>query len=75
VDVVESCRGFLWLLLGTPNLPSGEGGVLCGGGNLLVEKMNSVDPVFFFQNSRIFLFFIFFEIKLDLGFSIDMWIV
>jgi hypothetical protein len=33
-----------------PDLPSGEGGVLCGGG-LLVEKINSVDPVvvgFFF---------------------------
>jgi hypothetical protein len=40
-----------------PNLPSDEGGVFCGGG-LLVEKMNSVDPVvgFFFcnQNSRFF---------------------
>jgi hypothetical protein len=38
------------LLLGTPNLPSGEGGVLCSGG-LLVEKMNSVNLVivgFFF---------------------------
>jgi hypothetical protein len=32
-----------------PDLPSDEGGVFCGGG-LLVEKMNSVDPVvgFFF---------------------------
>jgi len=48
VDVVESCCGFLWLLFGTPDLPSGEGGVLCDGG-LLVEKMNSVDPVFFFS--------------------------
>jgi hypothetical protein len=46
-----------WLLLGTPDLPSGEGGVLCGGG-LLVEKMNSVDHLFFFfnQNSRTFFF-------------------
>jgi hypothetical protein len=35
--------GFWWLLLGTPDLPSGEGGVFCGG-SLLVEKMNSVDP-------------------------------
>jgi cation transport ATPase len=34
------------LLLGTPDLPSSDGGVLCGGGGLLVEKMNSVD--FFF---------------------------
>jgi len=48
VDVVESRRGFLWLLLGTPDLPSGEGGVLYGGG-LLVEKMNNVDLVFFFS--------------------------
>jgi hypothetical protein len=42
-----------WLLLGTPDLPSGEGGVLCGGG-LLVEKMNSVDPFFFsfFQSEQ-----------------------
>jgi len=56
VDVVESCRGFLWLLLGTPDLPSSDGNVLCGGGGLLVEKMNSVDP-FFFHNSRIVLFF------------------
>jgi hypothetical protein len=30
-----------------PDLPSGEGGVLCGGGGLLVEKMNSVDPIFY----------------------------
>jgi len=33
-----------------PDLPSNEGGVLCGGG-LLVEKINSVDLVvvgFFF---------------------------
>jgi hypothetical protein len=36
-----------WLLLGTPDLPSGEGGVLCGG-DLLVEKMKSVDHLFFF---------------------------
>jgi hypothetical protein len=56
VDVVESCHGFLWLLLRTPDLPSSEGGVLCGDDGLLVEKMNSVDP-FFFKNSRIFLFF------------------
>jgi len=56
VDVVESCRGFFWLLLGTPDLPSGEGGVMCGGGGLLVEKMNSVDPVFFNQNSTPFFF-------------------
>jgi hypothetical protein len=41
-----------WLLLGTPDLPSGEGGVLCGGG-LLVEKMNSVDHLFFFFKIRI----------------------
>jgi hypothetical protein len=41
-----------WLLLGTLDLPSGEGGVLCSGG-LLVEKMNSVDP-FFFSISRTF---------------------
>jgi hypothetical protein len=42
----------------SPDLPSGEGGVLCGGG-LLVEKMNSVDPFFFLffnQNSRTFFF-------------------
>ena len=45
-----------WLLLGTPDLPSGEGGVLCGG-DLLVEKMKSVDHLFFFnQNSRTFFF-------------------
>jgi hypothetical protein len=55
VDVVESCRGFLWLLFGTPDLPSGEGGVLCDGG-LLVEKMNSVDPVFFFFRTVGFFF-------------------
>jgi len=58
VDVVESCRGFIWLLLWMPDLPSGDGGVLCGGGDLLVETMNSVD-LFFFQNSRIFFSFFF----------------
>jgi hypothetical protein len=58
VDVVESCRGFLWLLLGTPDLPSGDGGVLCGGGGLLVEKMNSVDP-FLFSRTIGFSFFSF----------------
>jgi hypothetical protein len=41
-----------------PDLPSGDGGVLCGGGDLLVETMNSVD-LFFFQNSRIFFSFFF----------------
>jgi hypothetical protein len=49
--------GFWWLLRGMPDLPSKEGGVLCGGG-LLVEKINSVDLVvvgfFFNQNSRFF---------------------
>jgi hypothetical protein len=49
--------GFWWLLRGMPDLPSNEGGVLCGGG-LLVEKINSVDLVvvgfFFNQNSRFF---------------------
>jgi len=41
--------GFFGCCWGTPDLPSGEGGVLCGGGGggLLVEKMNSVDPVFY----------------------------
>ena len=39
VDVVESCRGFWWLLR-MPNLLSSEDGVLCGD-CLLVEKMNS----------------------------------
>jgi hypothetical protein len=51
VDVVESCRGFLLLLLGTPDLPSGDGGVL-------VEKMNSVDlflfSFFFFRTIGFF---------------------
>jgi hypothetical protein len=51
--------GFWWLLRGMPDLPSNEGGVLCGGG-LLVEKINSVDLVvvgfFFNQNSRFFFF-------------------
>jgi hypothetical protein len=36
-----------------PDLPSGEGGVLCSGG-LLVEKMNSVSLFFFNRNSRFF---------------------
>jgi hypothetical protein len=49
---VMAVVGFFGCCWGTPDLPSGEGGVLCGCG-LLVEKMNSVDP-FFFQNSRIF---------------------
>jgi hypothetical protein len=39
--------GFFGCCWGTPDLPSGEGGVLCGGGGLLVEKMNSVDPIFY----------------------------
>ena len=30
--------------MGTPDLTSGDGGVLCDGG-LLVETMNNVDPV------------------------------
>jgi len=46
-----------WLLLGTPDLPSGEGGVLCGGG-LLVEKMNSVDHLFFFLIRTVGRFFL-----------------
>jgi len=52
VGAIESCRGFL-VVVGTLDLPSGEGGVLCGGG-LLVEKMNSVDPFFFsfFQSEQ-----------------------
>ena len=57
MGAIESCRGFL-VVVGTLDLPSGEGGVLCGGG-LLVEKMNSVDPFFFLffnQNSRTFFF-------------------
>ena len=57
LQVAWRAGGFWWLLLGTPDLPSGEGGVFCGG-SLLVEKMNSVDPDvgFFFcnQNSRFF---------------------
>jgi hypothetical protein len=52
VDVVESCHGFLWLLLGTPDLASGDGGVLCGGGGVLVKKMNSVDLFFFFFSEQ-----------------------
>jgi len=46
-----------WLLLGTPDLPSGEGGVLCGG-DLLVEKMKSVDHLFFFLIRTVGRFFL-----------------
>jgi hypothetical protein len=55
VGAIESCRGFWWLL-GRPNLPSGEGGVLCSGG-LLVEKMNSVSLSFFPTRTIGFYFF------------------
>ena len=51
--------GFWWLLRGMPDLPSNEGGVLCGG-SLLVEKINSVDLVvvgFFFLIRTIGFFF------------------
>jgi len=54
VGAIESRRGFWWLL-GTSNLPSGEGGVLCNG-NLLMEKMNSVSLFFFNQNNWILFF-------------------
>jgi hypothetical protein len=42
-----------------PDMPSNEGGVLCGGG-LLVEKINSVDLVvvgFFFLIRTVGFFF------------------
>ena len=42
--MVWRASGFWWSLLGTPDLPSSDGGVLCDGG-LLVETMNNVDPV------------------------------
>jgi hypothetical protein len=69
MDVVESCRGFFWLLLGTPDLPSGEGGVMCGGGGLLVEKINSVDPFFLIKTVRLFFF------QINLGLNVNIWIV
>ena len=37
VGAIESCRGF-WLLLGTPDLPSGE-----GGGDEQYQSMNSTN--------------------------------
>jgi len=59
LQVAWRAGGFWWLLRGMPDLPSNEGGVLCGG-SLLVEKINSVDLVvvgFFFLIRTIGFFF------------------